>query len=81
LHYSGRGEKVVAVSMRNDDPAEETAPTITPVEPPPPIARFLEKLPEADYDRLFCQGQTRTILMCLSGGLVLAALALFPARR
>lgn len=81
LRYSERGERVIQVGIHNEEPAQDAAMPLTPVEPPAPLARLIDKLPEADYDRMFCGGRSRNILMGLSGGLVLAALALFPARR
>lgn len=80
LHYRQRGERVISVAI-HEDPVQDSAVPLAPVVPPAPLARLFDHLPQTDYDRLFSHGQTRTILMCLAGGLVLAALVLFPARQ
>jgi hypothetical protein len=59
-------------------------PTLEPVPPPAPVARVLGRLPAIQYDRLFREEPTRSILMLLSGGLAVAAFVLYapkPRRR
>ena len=51
---------------------------VMPVKPPPPVAGMLGRLPRADYDAVFCEKPARTILMALSGGVLLAAFVLCP---
>lgn len=81
LRYRDPEEIAIPVSIGAES-QEEPAPVILkPVEPPSSVAWVIDKLPEADYDRLFCAGPTRTILMCLSGGLVLSAFAIYSPRR
>ena len=55
-----------------------TAESLTPVEPPVAVARVVRHLPEADYDRIFCDGPTRLVIMLLSAGLIVAAFVLYP---
>ncbi len=54
------------------------ATPLTPgaVDPPPPVAAVVARLPKADYDRLFCEEPTRTIVALLSGGVLVAAFAI-----
>ncbi len=47
------------------------------VEPPEFVSSMLLRLPAYDYDRLFCDGQTRKLLMVLSVGLIASAFLLF----
>lgn len=61
-------------------PASTTALIVEPleaVEPPLPATRLLGRLPAANYDQLFCHGPTRMVIILLSGGLVVAAFALY----
>ena len=51
-----------------------------PVQPPPMIARALSYLPNYNYDRIFCEDDTRPILMGLSVALIVAAFGLFNRR-
>jgi hypothetical protein len=81
LHYRDPQEVAVPVTLGPEAPAEAVPTVVTPVEPPAVIARLVAKLPPADYDRLFCAEPTRTLLMCLAGGLVLSAFILYWPRR
>ena len=80
LGYREPGEVTIPVSVAPAGPIKPAAPKLVPVEPPAAIARLVEKLPETNYDRLFCAGSTRTILMCLAGGLILAAFLICSPR-
>jgi len=53
---------------------------LEPVEPPASVARLLGRLPAANYDRIFCRGPTRTVIMLLAGGLVVSAFVLYSPR-
>ncbi len=80
LSYERPGEEQVDVpgAMLATMPARSNPVTLTAVDPPRPIARLLGRLPVLDYDGLFCRGPTRTVLMLLSGALVVTAFLLFP---
>ena len=56
---------------------------LKPAQPPGPIAQLIAYLPDLPYDQIYCREPTRTVLMLLSGALVLVAFALFgqPAHR
>ena len=66
------GVEVAAVSA-----SYEPEP-VTPIEPPAAVAGMLSRLPQADYDALFCEEPARTTLMALSGGVLIAAFVLCP---
>jgi hypothetical protein len=52
-----------------------------PVQPPPVIARALSYLPDYNYDRIFCEEDTRPFVMGLSVALISVAFGLFTRRR
>ena len=81
LHYRDPQEVAVPVTVEPEAPLEVAPTVLAPVEAPAVIARLVEKLPPTDYDRLFCAEPTRTLLMCLAGGLVLSAFILYWPRR
>ena len=81
LRYRDPQEFAIPVSVSVDEPVGPAPVELTPVEPPEVIASVVDRLPNTDYDRLFCPGPPRTILMCLAGGLVLSALVLYSPRR
>ncbi len=78
FHRPGEQPVVVPVSAVETAPAEPFAPT--PVSPSPLIARALSHLPDLDYDGVFCDEQTRPIIMVMSVSLIAVALALQPGR-
>ncbi len=49
-------------------------------EPPPAIARVANLLPNFDYDRIFCDREVRPVIMAMSIGLIVVAMALFSPR-
>jgi hypothetical protein len=57
-------------------------PPLEPVGPPAAVERIVARLPDADYDRVFCEEPARTMVMLLSGGVLVAAFAIGgPSRR
>jgi hypothetical protein len=83
LEYTRPGEIRVDV---NPAPVAEHAPvaasgTVQPPAPPAPIRRVLAWLPPLNYDAVFCDPPTRMVIMVMSGGVLLAAFALFPPGR
>jgi cell division protein FtsB len=81
FRYRDPQEIAVPVSVRPEGPLEAAPVVLTPVQPPAAVAWLTERLPETDYDRLFCAAPTRTILMGLAGGLVCSAFLLYWPRR
>ena len=83
LGYTKPGELWVDVTpsdLMPDAPAPQ-AQVVTPVEPPAPLKWLTGCLPALDYDAVFCDPSTRAIIMTMSGGVLMAAFALFPPRR
>ena len=80
LHFRKAGAVDVAVTPQYLDGAEDVA--FVPVAPKPPAAaaRFLGRLPDFDYDAIFCDRQSRTVLMAMSVGLIGVAFVLFGRR-
>jgi len=73
------GEEVVAVSVAYvPDPPNTFTPA--PVEPPLVLQRWERFLPPFDYDRIFCDDQTRTLIMGMSLSVIVIAFALFRRR-
>ena len=81
LRYRNPDEIVIPVDVRPEESVEAAPVALAPVDPPAPVAWLVDKLPETDYDRLFCSGPTRTLLMCLAGGLVVSACMIYSPRR
>ena len=71
------------VPIAGDVPATRVAavhPVVEPLQPPQPIARVVQRLPDLRYDGVFCYGPSRLVIMVLSAALVVAAFVLYPAR-
>ncbi|MCP4248429.1 MAG: hypothetical protein GY778_15385 [bacterium] len=77
LAYRRPGQEQVAIPGVPVVYATPTPEALVPVEPPVSIARLLGHLPAADYDALFCEGPTRTLIMAMCGGLLVAAFVLY----
>ena len=73
------GDQVVPVSVvGNVDVSVKARPFVPePVPLPPPFARAASHLPTYDYDRIFCDDETRPIIMAMSVGLIVLTLWLF----
>lgn len=90
LKYQRAGERVVRVALpeRRMDVATADADTRVadesfepkPVPPPAAVARALAILPTLDYDRIFCDEESRPMIMCMSVALLLVAFALYGRR-
>jgi len=63
--------------------AGEADKTFVPTAAAPPVAvsRALSLLPDLDYDRIFCDENSRTFIMCMSVALLGIAFALYGRRR
>jgi cell division protein FtsB len=73
------GEAVVTVPVASaPDPPKTFVPA--PVEPPVLIKRWERFLPRLNYDRLFCDDETRAPLMGMSLSVIAIAFALFRRR-
>ncbi|MCP4590438.1 MAG: hypothetical protein GY842_06830 [bacterium] len=81
LGYQVPNEITVPVSVPPEASADATPIELIPAAPPAAVAWLTDRLPDTDYDRLFCTAPTRTLLMCLSGGLMIAALIMYAPRR
>lgn len=81
LHYRDPHEVTIPVDVPLDPSVETKAAALTRVEPPASVAWIVRRFPKTDYDRLFCDPPTRTLLMCLAGGLLLSAFVIFSPRR
>jgi hypothetical protein len=81
LAYQRPGQQQIPI--HGEVPAAN-APLVQPVvslpQPPEPIARVVERLPDLEYDGVFCNRFARSVIMLLSAGLVVAAFALYPPR-
>jgi hypothetical protein len=51
------------------------------VEPPAVLQRYERYLPRLNYDVLFCEGETRILIMGMSLALILITVVLFTRRR
>lgn len=73
------GEGIVAVPVAHvPEPAKAFA--AQPVEPPIVLRRYERYLPQLNYDLLFCEGETRTLIMGMSLGLIVITVVLFTRR-
>ena len=79
LGFRRRGELSVLVSVPQKSVAHETAFTPDPVPLPRSLARLAGYLPDYNYDAVFCDDQTRAIVMAMSVALICLALCL-PGR-
>jgi len=72
----------VSVEVPHVPPEESDAVFIPePVTPPVWLGRVLGFLPDFDYDAVFCHERTRSIVMVMSVGLIVMAIALFSGKR
>ena len=78
FHRPGEQPVPVAVPVVGDWPEKAFVPT--PVEPPPLVARSLSRLPDFNYDGVFCDERTRPIIMVMSVSLIVVAVALHSGR-
>ncbi|MBI4719064.1 MAG: hypothetical protein HY763_14760 [Planctomycetes bacterium] len=71
-----------AVSVRVPDHVQGGAPPFVaePLRAPVPIARLIACLPNLPYDRIFCDTESRPIVMGMSVALIAIAFVLFSRR-
>lgn len=82
LAYTRRGETSVRVETVPVLAHGGEAPAIRPMQPPAAVARALGWLSlRPVHLEVFSDPTVRTTVMCLSGGLILAACLIFPPRR
>ncbi|MFQ5461181.1 MAG: hypothetical protein ACE5E5_00995 [Phycisphaerae bacterium] len=81
LGYRRKGMRSIPVAAMTvpDEPGEMFRPL--PVTPPAVVLRAVAFLPELDYDRIFCDRETRPIVMLMSIGLIVTAFAVFHPHR
>ena len=80
LHFRRPGDTSVAVSVPLTTVAPEDPFMASPIEPPLALARARSYLPDFNYDQLFCDDRTRLIILVMSVGLIVTAIALFSGR-
>ena len=66
LSYFKPGELEIAVEAEPVAMEPRDLFVATAVEPPPSIARFVSLLPRFDYDSIFCDPETRPLVIALS---------------
>ncbi len=76
LHVKEPGSRSVLISLPPDDPPREEPFVPTPVLPPPILAAAVSYLPDLDYDNIFCDEDTRLVIMAMSVALMLLAVGL-----
>jgi hypothetical protein len=76
LHVEKPGSRSVLISVPPDRPPREELFVPTPVLPPPILARAASYLPDFDYDNIFCDEDTRLVIMAMSVALMLLAVCL-----
>ena len=84
LSFRRIGERVVHVSVPSEASTHmaTSAPfTPEPVHPPAFLQPVLARLPNLDYDAVFCDDETRLIIMVMSVSLIGIAFGLFSGRR
>ena len=80
LHFRRPGDTSVAVAVPFKATAIPEAFVAEPIEPPVALARARSYIPDFNYDALFCDDRTRPIIMVMSVGLIVTAIALFSTR-
>jgi len=80
LHFHRPGDTSVSVSVPLTATAIPEAFVAEPIDPPVVLARARSYMPDFNYDALFCDDRTRPIVMVMSVGLIVTAIALFSAR-
>ena len=80
LHFHRPGDTSVSVSvpLMATSLQEPFVPEM--IQPPVALARARSYLPDFNYDALFCDERTRPIIMVMSVGLIVTAIALFSTR-
>ena len=79
LGFKSPGEQPVMVAVDPILLSTHDAFTPTPPALPPMLASLASRLPDFDYDAIFCHEQTRLILLTMSIGLIAVAMAM-PGR-
>ena len=77
LHFHRPGDTSVSVSVPLTATAIPEAFVAEPIDPPVALARARSYMPDFNYDALFCDDRTRPIIMVMSVGLIVTAIALF----
>ncbi len=80
LRFHRPGDTSVRVSVPLTAGQTQDPFVAKPVEPPMALMRARSYLPDFNYDALFCDHRTRPIIMVMSVGLIVTAIALFSNR-
>ncbi|RME39931.1 MAG: hypothetical protein D6788_04445 [Planctomycetota bacterium] len=83
LGYRPETGRIVDVAGSLQPPEEDGTESFVPqpVRPPRWLERWARHLPDLDYDRVFCEPDTRRILMGMSVALILVGLWIPTSRR
>jgi hypothetical protein len=81
LGFRRPGEQPVPVAVPEVDTTSDDPFEPKPVDPPELVARSLSRLPDFNYDGIFCDESTRPIIMVMSIALIVVAVALHSGRR
>jgi hypothetical protein len=78
LRFRDRSETAIRVSAGWSPTSVEPQPTFQPrpAVPPPLVTDITSRLPVLNYDRVFCDEETRLIIMCMSVALMMLGLCL-----
>jgi len=81
LGYHRKGMRSIPVSaaVLPQEADDDFRPV--PVTPPSLVRKAVAFLPELDYDQIFCDRETRPIVMLMSIGLIVTAFAVFHPQR
>jgi len=80
LRFHRPGDTSVSVSVPLTATALQNTFVPEPIDPPVALARARSYMPDFNYDALFCDDRTRPIIMVMSVGLIVTAIALFSTR-
>lgn len=80
LGFEAMGSRSVRVPVTTGDVPPEPAFSPAPVSLPAPLAAAAQYLPNLDYDGVFCEDQSRVVIMVMSCALMLVGVCL-PTRR
>jgi len=79
LHFRRPGDTSVSVLAPFTATVLQEPFVPKPTEPPVALARVRSYLPNFNYDALFCDDRTRLVIMVMSIGLIVTAIALFSS--
>jgi hypothetical protein len=83
LRFRDRTDTAIRVSTGWSPTSIEHETTFQPqpAVPPPLVTDFTSRLPALNYDRIFCDQETRLMVMCMSVALMMLGLCLSSTRQ